>query len=555
MDIFLVFSAIIALGVLLVIGFYILVHFSHSDDKNDAYFPKFVVITGFVLAGCTVLLLPLDVANNEGYAGCDGYNTKVCGGLNMILLWEMFFVTVLIYLVVLIPFSVFFYEADDGTLMGGPKQSRLKNALIWQSVVTFIVSIIFTVFFFLLSTTDIPVKEYDAPSLSGSAVFYTDDYTLVDPNMAFSKSMLDGLSLLDVVTNLRVVELDVSHIEIQVNVITFFTAFLCFGGWLVFCIFGGVGLASIPIDLIMRYLNRPAFMDAADIAKVGLEINTRVNDLVEVGELIKVERERREEEAKDSGKAGTNSKNSILKRFFCGGKKGKSKRQADKLDRQTILQFKQAVFLLENDVKEFQDASDAYQAYNPLLVYMQLVLGVYSLILSLLWVVHIVVYVLPDPPWNPFLNVFVQWIDSCFPLFGVLAVAIFSLYLLAAGIMGCFKMGLRFLFFTLYPMKYGATYMSSFLFNIALVLLCSVPVVQFSVNAFADYARYTNIIQTFGVQIKNLQFFRFFFEAQIFENVLLLMTIWTAGYLILKPVDKPTNSLELRDRLLKNEEE
>jgi LMBR1 domain-containing protein 1 len=31
--------------------------------------PKVVVLLGFVLAGATVLLLPLDVANNEGYAG------------------------------------------------------------------------------------------------------------------------------------------------------------------------------------------------------------------------------------------------------------------------------------------------------------------------------------------------------------------------------------------------------------------------------------------------------------------------------------------------------
>ena len=43
--------------------------YQHPDDKNDAYIPKLVVWFGFVLSGATVLLLPLDVANNEGYAG------------------------------------------------------------------------------------------------------------------------------------------------------------------------------------------------------------------------------------------------------------------------------------------------------------------------------------------------------------------------------------------------------------------------------------------------------------------------------------------------------
>ena len=68
-DIFLIVSIIVGFGILLVAGTYLLVYYQHPDDHNDAYFPKFVIIFGFVLAGATVLLLPLDVANREGYAG------------------------------------------------------------------------------------------------------------------------------------------------------------------------------------------------------------------------------------------------------------------------------------------------------------------------------------------------------------------------------------------------------------------------------------------------------------------------------------------------------
>lgn len=68
-DVFLVVSMLVAFFILLIVGVYLLVYYQHPDDHNDAYFPKAVVILGFVVAGATVLLLPLDVANREGYAG------------------------------------------------------------------------------------------------------------------------------------------------------------------------------------------------------------------------------------------------------------------------------------------------------------------------------------------------------------------------------------------------------------------------------------------------------------------------------------------------------
>jgi LMBR1 domain-containing protein 1 len=68
-DIFLIVCMVVAFVILVVVGIYLIVYYQHPDDHNDAYFPKLVVLGGFVLSGATVLLLPLDVANNEGYAG------------------------------------------------------------------------------------------------------------------------------------------------------------------------------------------------------------------------------------------------------------------------------------------------------------------------------------------------------------------------------------------------------------------------------------------------------------------------------------------------------
>ena len=82
MNIFLIIGLVFGILVLLVAGFYLIVYYQHPDDHNEAYVPKVVVLLGFVLAGSTVLLLPLDVANNEGYAGKLSVCTTVVSRLN-----------------------------------------------------------------------------------------------------------------------------------------------------------------------------------------------------------------------------------------------------------------------------------------------------------------------------------------------------------------------------------------------------------------------------------------------------------------------------------------
>lgn len=69
MNFILIISIIVGFFILMILGLYLLVYYQHPDDHNEAYIPKAIVIFGFVLAGATVLLLPLDVANNEGYSG------------------------------------------------------------------------------------------------------------------------------------------------------------------------------------------------------------------------------------------------------------------------------------------------------------------------------------------------------------------------------------------------------------------------------------------------------------------------------------------------------
>ena len=52
-----------------IVAIYTLVHYRHVGNKNDAYISNMNVIGGSVLAGATVLIVPLNVANNEWYFG------------------------------------------------------------------------------------------------------------------------------------------------------------------------------------------------------------------------------------------------------------------------------------------------------------------------------------------------------------------------------------------------------------------------------------------------------------------------------------------------------
>jgi len=64
-------------------------------------------------------------------------------------------------------------------------------------------------------------------------------------------------------------------------------------GWFFFVIFCGVGLAALPIDLVCAYMYRPRHMDAIEFAEAQLSVRNRVGELIEIGELLKREREDR----------------------------------------------------------------------------------------------------------------------------------------------------------------------------------------------------------------------------------------------------------------------
>ncbi len=468
----------------------------------------------------------------------------------MELFWNIFFWLIPLWVFLLIPFSTFYYEADDGMLMAGTsvapnpvRQSKVKQACCWQLAVLIVVGVFFTLGYLLASETEVPVTEYIGDALSkaenigGRGVVFTTtpgvNATSGDP-LPFSPNQLEDMTENDALYTGTLKSQGEIKLVLKVSIHSFFAAFMAWIGWFLFALFGGIGMSAIPMDLILTFKNRPRHMDAVEFAEAQTSLRERVNELVDIGEMIKVEREANSALGQVGG----------IGVFF-----STDKRKEARTERQALLEFKQAVFLLEKDVDDFQACTSNYEKYNPLTPYIAIVVGVCSVIISSFWLVHIVVYLLPKDPWAPFLNNYFKWFDSWFPLFGVLSVALFTIYLLFAAMKGCFKFGLRVACIQLHPMIIGKTYMSSFMFNIGLILLCALPVVQFSQDAFSDYARFSTIRQIFGVQAQNLKFFGWFWRKNIFVYIFLSLSLLSALYLMCKPKDTPPSSLELRDRL------
>ncbi|CAL5338293.1 unnamed protein product [Camellia sinensis] len=122
------------------------------------------------------------------------------------------------------------------------------------------------------------------------------------------------------------------------------------------------------------------------------------------------------------------------------------------------------------------------------------------LIVSVAWIAHIVIYLLINPPLSPFLNgVFIK-LDDVWGLLGTAAFAFFCFYLLLAVIAGAMMLGMRLVFITIHPMKWGATLMNSFLFNVGLILLCSIRYCSLKEAASAAYAQVCAPYHTWAVR-------------------------------------------------------
>ena len=476
---------------LLITNVYILIYFSHPEDKDSVigWILKGIVIIGLTLAWCQVLLIPLDVSNNRTFGG----------GINMQLFWSIIFVLTLIYILVIFPISSSLYEAQDEWTMC----EKIKHSLCF-----FFITIIFfvgitAILYATIGKTEIPIKVLKCKKSDG-VIFFDSDMPIEEINVCNTLP-------------------EDSTIGLKINIIIYSMAVLTFFSWLVFALFGGIGLASVPMDFFISFKNRPKSINNADAKERKQILFEEVEELLKIGEEV-TEME----------------KNGAQKKFFFTP----TKRKYNRLKNEFVSRFALAQ-------KEFDVLNKNNYIYDTIAVvfyYLLIPLGILSTILTVLWIIQFICsyfYILkglkdrrPGYPFLSYMLIFFQDHDVSFLSF--LFFGILTLYLLFCVMKGNFQFGVRFLCcWSVHPMKKGKTYMNSFLFNISLVLLGSMAITQFVSDCLSDYVAFTDIDTLFNTLIKNLKFFRYFYRYYVFQYILFAIFVLSLIYLFCKPWEKP----------------
>ncbi|CAM9476919.1 unnamed protein product [Ectocarpus sp. 13 AM-2016] len=534
-----------ALLILLAVNSYIIVIWQHPDDKNEAYFPKAVVLVSLTLAELAVILLPIDAANGSGNVQCDqAWSRMFCGSLNMATAWYIVFMLIFIFALFIIPYTIFFYEEDDSLALTGRNDCKkaLCSATKYMVGVVVIVALVSGILFVVLGQSDVPVRDFEF----GMPVLLSTGDLGNRIDILQGNGVTEDLTVDRSVVSEAIIDSEDS-VVLQLSFPVFVMAFMSFIGWILFVFFGGLGLVGIPIDSIRSFTTRPQRLDRGQVAVLEGGIKRRCDDLVSVGEQLKGVRQDTRE-AIEGGQL----------RFF-------ERRRRNNNEAKEFNQFKQArirggggllhaVYLLEEDYTNLEVCKDYFRKFNPVKPFAWLLFGILASIIALVWIIHMVIFMIIQPSITPFLNDYFLWFDKWFPLFGVLSVAIFSFYLLAACVKGCFKFGLRLVWFTLHPMKPNGTYMNSFLFNCGIILMCATPVIQFTVQALSAYLRNTEVTNFFNVQVRYVRFFRYFFENNVFIIALLILAVFSGIYLSCRPVDSPVSAQNIQETLRKSAE-
>jgi LMBR1 domain-containing protein 1 len=239
-------------SILVVVGsVYFLIYFQDPEDKWVAWLPKVVVVTGLSIACYNVLLLPLDVANQNGNA----LNTA---GLPMKQLDLAFFLLTIIYVAVVIPFVILYYESWEDTAESKKNTAlhQLLHALKWITPIVVVLVVVVAVLYIFIGHALLPVTHIYGTFQEN----VTDAFATYCPD-----SQTVGRSLIKCFTS-------VFEERVKVSVPVYIIGIASCLGWILFSVFGGIGLCALPIDSYLKFKHRPRKLKLAEYTEKKKEI-------------------------------------------------------------------------------------------------------------------------------------------------------------------------------------------------------------------------------------------------------------------------------------------
>lgn len=484
-DIFMLIMVIILMVIIVIVNIYLLAYYCAPDDNDfgAGLLCKIIAIVGMLVGLGQICLLPLDVSNTRGTGG----------NFRMDLIWQITYIIIFIFFFILIPLFSTIYECDPGASFCEKFSSVLCGYMTYL-----ITTVILLVLIYLYKgEAYIPVTSLRCPILENA--FVDSESEVIDSE--FEKCENPNSTLFSIKISLPIALMGI----------------LCFMSYIFFSFYGGIGLFAFPLDLIYSFCTRPVKLSPARLEEAKKEIIVSAADLKDLAVQLK-----------EMEKRGDN------KRCVCS----KQRRQYNDL----LKQLKVGVTIIDEQYQaiNIQNAASETSALNYLI---QLIAGIIFLIISLLWIAQIVLYIILRPngkPLSTFLNIpLVSLTDHNFSFLSIVIFTIFTLYLLLATIKGHLKFGLRVVCLdVVHPLKKDNTYMNSILFNVSIIMLTSVAVIQFSIKAFGEYASMTEADIIFNTQIKYYYIIYLFTKYNIFEFVILGMAFLSLIYFLIKPSDK-----------------
>ena len=295
-DAFLIVVCIVMPIIILLGNVYVLINFQHPEDNNQAYAPKIVVVLGLTLAVVSVLMFPLDVANRRA---CDEAISAASCDLSLPMkdLWYAVYIMMSLMVAFVIPFMIFFYEADYELSLRG----KIWSALMWNLATLVVLGLTLGLAYGLAGFADFTVERLESGFLP-----------LNSPELSNLNSCVGLDNSLDFVTGLcnaaksEATEKWEVRVSFPVYVIAIFS--LC--GWALFMVFAGVGVTALPIDYIRGFFGRPrSIITKTEFLSRAAEIAVRARKLKE-----KVDTLRRDEKAKGRGNRGNKKLNRLVQK-------------------------------------------------------------------------------------------------------------------------------------------------------------------------------------------------------------------------------------------------
>ena len=491
-DIFMLIMVIILGIVIIIVNIYLLAYYCAEDDNEfgSGVISKIIAILGMFIGLGQICLLPLDVSNTRGEGG----------DFRMDIIWKITYILIACFVFFIIPLAISLYECDpDWTCC-----QKLSNSFCFFICELVVVGALFGITFLFWNKAHIPITSLKCKIDIDNILTNSEQEINLDNEKDF---------------NYLCESVVYNEININVSFPVYIIALLSIISYILFMIFGGVGIFSFPLDLIYSFCTRPVKIKPAKLEEMKKEIVVTAADLKDLGMQLKKLEEK-----------GDHNRNMF----------SKEKRHYNEL----LKQLKVGVSVIDDQFQiiNMQTLANQTSALGYLL---QLISGIFCFILSLLWIVQILLYIIikrNGRPIHGFLNIaLVKLTDFNLSFLAICLFTVLSLYLLLITLKGNFKFGLRIMILgQIHPMKKDNTYMNSILFNVMLVMLTSVSVIQFSIRAFGEYTSLTDADIIFNTQIKYLSFYSFFFKYNIFEYGLLVIAVISFIYLICRPNDTNT---------------